>query len=257
MATFRYSRPDALYGGYIDLSGRFLVRVSVGFRIFRNAGGQLSSRRRIKEEIFRKMNLSWKTCSAIAVAAVITFLGSCSSEQKQQKSGDQAKGAAVAMSTTTESAGGVEWTVPSGWVKGAERAMRAATYTIGSGDTQAECAVFFFGTGQGGDVEANIARWISQVQQPDGSDSKAKAIRGEVKSACCQIATIEVPGTYLASSGPMMQATSEKPGYVLLGGIVPAPQGNVFFKLTGPKDAVTMIKDAFMAMLESVNKRAD
>ena len=135
--------------------------------------------------------------------------------------------------------------------------MRAATYTVGSGDALAECAVFFFGTGQGGDVEANIARWISQVKQPDGSDSKDKATRGEVKSVCCAITTVEVAGTYMASSGPMMQTTAEKQGFVLLGGIVPGSQGNVFFKLTGPKATVDKAKEDFLAMLRSVDKRAD
>jgi hypothetical protein len=191
----------------------------------------------------------------------VLLLASCSNEPKQQTtSGKQGvvptTNAMTGQPTTAGTAAGIEWKVPAGWVKGGEKPMRAATYLIGSGDTQAECAVFYFGAGQGGEVEANISRWISQVKQPDGSESSSKAVRSEVKSACCQITTVEVGGTYLASSGPMMQITSEKTGFILLGGIVPGPQGNVFFKLFGPKEVVEKIKEDFLGMLRSVSKSA-
>lgn len=202
------------------------------------------------------MKLNCTPMGALALVMTILLLNSCSSKQKQQTSGNLQMDAA-AQGTTSGVVAGVEWKIPVGWVKGGEKPMRAATYTVGSGETLAECAVFFFGAGQGGDVEANIARWISQVEQPDGSDSKANATRAEVKSACCTITTVEVAGTYMASSGPMMQTTAEKQGFVLLGGIVPGPQGNVFFKLTGPKATVGKVKDDFLAMLRSVNKQAD
>jgi hypothetical protein len=197
--------------------------------------------------------------SALTLALSMLLLYSCS---KQKTAGGQPADAAGKVATAgwvTASCvpAGIEWKVPTGWVPGAEKPMRAATYTVESGDALAECAVFFFGTGQGGDVEANIARWISQVKQPDGSDSESKAARAEIKSACCPITTVEVAGTYLASSGPMMQTTAEKPEFVLLGGIVPGPQGNVFFKLTGPKATVDKVKEDFLAMLRSVSTQAN
>ncbi|TFH65201.1 MAG: hypothetical protein E4G91_03335 [Candidatus Zixiibacteriota bacterium] len=202
------------------------------------------------------MKLSWTTLGVSTMVMSILLLNSCSSDQKQQKAVGQ-RADAAAQWATSGAVAGVEWKVPPEWPKGGEKPMRAATYTVGSGDALAECAVFFFGTGQGGDVEANIARWILQVRQPDGSDSKAKAVRAEVKSACCLITTVEVAGTYMASAGLMMQEMAEKPGFVLLGGIVPGPQGNVFFKLTGPKATVDKVKEDFQAMLRSVSKQAD
>ena len=56
--------------------------------------------------------------------------------------------------------------------------MRKAQYALPkvSGDGEdGELAVFYFGQGQGGSVEANIERWIGQISQPDGSSSKDKA----------------------------------------------------------------------------------
>jgi len=202
------------------------------------------------------MKLNLTPLGALALVMTISLLASCSSEQKQQ--GDAAGKASKAGQATASCApAGIEWKVPTGWVTGAEKPMRAATYAVGGTDAPAECAVFFFGAGQGGDVDANIARWISQVKQPDGSDSEDKAMRAKVKSACCQITTIEVAGIYLASSGAMMQTTEEKPGFVLLGAIVPGPKGNVFFKFTGPKTTVDNAKEDFLGMLRSVSKRSD
>src|SRR5262249_19332281 len=63
------------------------------------------------------------------------------------------------------SVAGIEWIVPAKWTPQGERTMRVATYTIPSAPTDpevGECAVFFFGSGQGGDVQTNINRWISQ-----------------------------------------------------------------------------------------------
>lgn len=149
---------------------------------------------------------------------------------------------------------GITWLTPEGWASGGDRPMRIATYLIDPADGKAECAVFYFGSGQGGDVDANIARWIRQVAQPDGSDSQAKAKHGTIASECCEIKTIEVDGTYLFSAGPMMQVQEERPDYILLGGIAPAPEGNVFFKLTGPKIKAEQWRASFNALLKSIKK---
>ena len=147
-----------------------------------------------------------------------------------------------------------DWTVPAGWAAAGEKPMRVATYLIDPADPKAECVVYYFGEGQGGATDANISRWINQVKQPDGSDSNAKAQRGTVTSECCEVATVEVGGTYLFSAGPMMQTQEERPDYVLLAGIAPAPKGNVFFKMTGPKANAEKSREAFMTLLKSIKK---
>ena len=43
------------------------------------------------------------------------------------------------------------------------------------GPRAGECAVFFFGRGQGGSVEDNIERWRSQIVGPDGKPAVAKS----------------------------------------------------------------------------------
>lgn len=202
--------------------------------------------------------------TAAAVTAISVMFAACSKTEKAQTESQsqqmppkqsqmppQGNPHAAAVPNTVA---GITWLTPEGWASGGDRPMRIATYLIDPADGKAECAVFYFGSGQGGDVDANLARWIRQVAQPDGSDSQAKAKHGTIASECCEIKTIEVEGTYMFSAGPMMQVQEERPDYILLGGIAPAPEGNVFFKLTGPKAKAEQWRASFSALLKSIKK---
>jgi hypothetical protein len=127
--------------------------------------------------------------------------------------------------------------------------MRAATYIVpaAKGDSEgAECAVF---VNLGGGVQANITRWIGQFETTDGApNQKSETING------LQVTTVDVSGTF-KGGGPMMgQSSGPKAGYRLLGAIVEGPEGDVFFKLTGPAKTVAAAHDDFKAMLKSLKK---
>ena len=156
-----------------------------------------------------------------------------------------------------ETAGGIKWTAPAAWKAQPERPMRAATYTIpkAAGDPEdGECAVFYFGAGQGGGVEANIERWIGQFEAPGGgpADKLAKTSKATVNGL--PVTRIDLAGTYKAAGGPMMQAAAPKPGYRLLGAIVEGPQGAVFFKFTAPAKTAAAQQPAFEKLLQSVSR---
>jgi hypothetical protein len=160
--------------------------------------------------------------------------------------------AAPAPPPKTASAGGVQWTVPAKWTAGTGSAMRVATYSVpGAKSSPAgECAVFFFGPGQGGSVSENVARWGKQF---DGSPApQSKTI---TTPAGLHVTRAEVSGTYLAPSGPMMQSSGKRPGYRLIGAIVEAPEGNVFFKLTGEAATVGAAQGDFDALVASLRKQ--
>ena len=151
----------------------------------------------------------------------------------------------------SESAGGLQWTAPAGWKSQAQRPMRAATYAVpaAAGDKEdGECAVFYFGPGQGGGVDDNIKRWVSQFE------TSAKPATGKKTITGLAVTTIDLSGTYLASAGPMSPAKTSKPGYRLLGAIVEGPQGGVFFKFTGPAKTVAAGQAGFDKMLGSVRR---
>ena len=129
--------------------------------------------------------------------------------------------------------------------------MRAATYTIPAapGDHEdGECIVNYFGTGQGGPVDANVKRWISQVQ---GGEKNAKTATRTIHGL--SVTTVDASGSYTGMGGPMAQSQAAKSGYRLLGAIVEAPQGSVFFKFTGPAKTVAANQAKFDGMLNSIS----
>jgi hypothetical protein len=150
---------------------------------------------------------------------------------------------------------GVAWSVPSGWVAQGERPMRAATYVmpLSSGDEgTAECAVYYFGAGQGGGIQDNIDRWVGQIQQPDGSPSTDKAKTEKMSIGGFDVTTVDVSGTYVASMGPRSSTNKELPGYRMLAAIVEGPEGPVFFKVTGPEASIAAQKSEYDALLASL-----
>jgi len=153
-------------------------------------------------------------------------------------------------------AGGLRWTIPSGWKAEAARPMRAATYTIAPapGDRDgAECAVFFFGTGQGGSVEDNIARWRGQVLGADGKPAPAKIDKRS--SAGLTITIVDASGAYTGMGGPMAAGSRAVPGYRLLGAVVQGPAGsNLFVKFTGPARTVAANQQKFEQLLASFRR---
>ena len=168
-------------------------------------------------------------------------------------SGDSSGAAASAPSEMTSSSSGgsdaVKWTRPARWKEGSSKQMRAATYLIpaAAGDSEdAECAVFL---NIGGGVQANIDRWVGQFEKTDGPPAQRReTINGLL------VTTVDVSGTFKGGGAMMGQSSGPKASYRLLGAIAEAPDGEVFFKLTGPAKTVTAAQNEFQVMLKSLKK---
>ena len=156
----------------------------------------------------------------------------------------------------TGEAAGVSWTVPPRWEVQPPRMMRVATYLVpaaGGDEEPGECAVFFFGQGQGGSVDLNLQRWRDQFETESGGPPSPAERKSTINDLA--VTTVSLAGTYLASMGPMFQSGAvKKPGYRMLGAIVEAPEGNVFLKLTGPEKTVLGAESEFQAILNSLRK---
>ncbi len=148
------------------------------------------------------------------------------------------------------SAGGIRWSVPAGWQSGAPQPMRAASYSIPAapGAEAGGCGVFFFGKGQGGSVDENIKRWTAQFEGASAPKTSDQKING------LAVHRIEVSGTYLAPAGPAMQSQGKKPGWLLYGAIVEAPDGLVFFKSVGPAATMHKAQPQIEELLKSITK---
>jgi len=150
--------------------------------------------------------------------------------------------------------GEVTWTAPPRWEAKPASGMRRATYLIpaAAGDQEgAECAVF---TNIAGGVDANIKRWLGQFEQPDGSSSEAKAKQKTETINGLSVTSVDLTGTFAGGGMAMGQPSVKKTGYRLLGAIVESPQGDIFFKMTGPAKTMAAAQAEFQTLLKSLKK---
>jgi hypothetical protein len=144
---------------------------------------------------------------------------------------------------------GIEWTAPAGWTAEGARSMRLATYIVPGPDGAgpAQCAVFYFGPGQGGTPEANIDRWLGEFENPRNPQRSSRKVGG------LEVSIARARGAYQSHGG-----SGAPPGaddQQLIGAIVEGPQGPVFFKLTGPAATVDGAASDFDRMIGSVRKK--
>jgi hypothetical protein len=161
----------------------------------------------------------------------------------------------VPPATAQGAVAGLYWSLPEVWVAQSQRPMRVATYhtETAEGDPDpGEIAVFYFGPGEGGTVEANVNRWFQQFDQDDGRPTSEVAERETVDVDGIPVTLVRASGTYNAAAGPMAPRADLRPGYRLIGAIAEGPEGAVFFKFTGPENTVQQEETRFMGMVESI-----
>jgi len=210
------------------------------------------------------MKRCFSNVSGVALVAVLACLSGCKQNSnpvvaenpaaQQSPMLPTSPGPASGPSASPAQAAGVGWTIPADWQLGPARQMRIATYRVRAiaGDPEdAECAVYFFGTGQGGTVEANLDRWAHQFTTSGGQSRPAKMEKQEI--AGLKVSTLAVSGTYMGAGGMMGQGDVQKSNYRMRAAIIEAPQGLVFFKLTGPLNTVAAAEKDFNSLLSSVH----
>jgi hypothetical protein len=146
------------------------------------------------------------------------------------------------------------WKVPPGWVQETpSSSMRRAQYRLPGAAGPAECVVFYFGPGEGGDAKSNAERWAGQFRRADGTPvGKAFKSRG-IKVGDIPVLLVEVTGTYVGGMGGG-PAGPERPDYTLLGAIAKGPDANWFFRATGPRATMDAQRDAFETMIRSLQR---
>jgi hypothetical protein len=124
--------------------------------------------------------------------------------------------------------------------------FRVAQAAITGAGGIAEMAVFHFGAGQGGDVEANLQRWIDQVVPDAGSEVQ----RQSFDSDGLRVTWVDIGGTLKPGRMGMGPAAAQ-PHARLLGAIIEGDGSPWFFKVTGDDATLAPQRDAFIAMLHS------
>jgi len=128
--------------------------------------------------------------------------------------------------------------------------MRLAEFGVPRSDgASAEVIVFYFGQGQGGSVDANIARWSSQFTGPDGAPVAPRI--GTLEGAEFPTTIAEFEGAYargVGAGGPPI------PDQGLTAAIVETPTGSLFLQLVGDRVAVADAREDFLAMAGSIGR---
>jgi hypothetical protein len=153
------------------------------------------------------------------------------------------------------SAAGLTYTAPAAWKPVAtSSSMRVAQFAVprAAGDGQdAEFVLYYFG-GAGGTIEANIDRWVGQMQQPDGRPSSAVTKRQSRTINGLKVTIVDVPGTYIAEVTPGSPQRHNSPGFHLRTAVIETSNGPYFIKLTGPAKTISASEKSFEAFLASV-----
>jgi hypothetical protein len=143
---------------------------------------------------------------------------------------------------------------PSNWAMlEPSSAMRKAEYTLKGPGGDGNFIVFFFGKGEGGGADANLERWIAQMEGPNGGP--APSTRSEMTVNNVSIKSVTVTGTLLPST--MSGIMEKRSGYKMLGSVVEGPGGPWFLKATGPAatiDAEHMNYSAMLSALRAVGE---
>jgi hypothetical protein len=147
---------------------------------------------------------------------------------------------------------GYHTTFPSDWSRRPPASSsRLAQFVIQGAvvANDAEVVVFFFGASQGGNIDANVARWRSQFSTPDGSPVPETITRDSAGAFPTTIA--EFRGTYRRGVGAG-SADSVRTGQTLVATIVETPKGTLFIQLFGPSATVSAHRAEFVRFVREL-----
>jgi hypothetical protein len=162
--------------------------------------------------------------------------------------------AALALLVQAPSAA-LKYDVPEGWTsKPPSSKMRLAEFVLPRAEGDAEDAtlvVTFFG-GQGGSVQANLDRWLTQMDQPDGRASREVARTSVLKTHDLVVTIMDLPGTFVAEKAPGSPEHYNQPGFHLRAAVIEGKGGPFFVRLVGPANTVAKWDAAAQSFFKSL-----
>ena len=150
--------------------------------------------------------------------------------------------------------GNLEFTIPSKWrIEPVESPARGGQWRVpplhGEGEG-GEVVVFYFGPEVGGTWKENIEAWIGTMFNAEGHPAAA-----EVKhhtTGGLKISQLVVFGTYNQVVSLPGVPPVPKSNYGLLGAVIENPQGNIYWRFTGPESLITANLPLFNKVIDSV-----
>jgi len=182
------------------------------------------------------------TIAGVLLAGVFACLA-CGHQDAAVASNQQAN-------TAQAATGDLRYKVPDGWLaEKTSSSMRVAQYKLPKAEGDKEDALlvlYYFGANQGGSAQANIDRWISQIEQPaDKAKTESLSVNG------LKISMVDVTGTYTAEMAPGSGTTHNDANYRLRAAVIETPKGNYYAKLVGPAKTIARWDQSFTDYLKS------
>jgi hypothetical protein len=150
--------------------------------------------------------------------------------------------------------GDLKFTIPSKWkIELVESPARGGQWRVpplhGEGEG-GEVVAFFFGPGVGGSARENIDAWIGTMFNAEGHPAAAEIKHHDTGGM--RISQVVLFGTYnqvvlLPGVPPVL-----KSNYGLLGAVIENPQGNIYWRFTGPEPLITATLPLFNKVIDSV-----
>lgn len=158
---------------------------------------------------------------------------------------------------TPVSIAGVTFNPASQWQDLGMSGEKLAIYKYGPlpGDSvEAEMAVYYFGEDAGA-WEDRMDRWINQMSYPNGRDPHGAAISHDRQVDGMTAHVSSMHGTYNPpAEGFDREDAPSRSDHRLIGVVVEAPKGYLYFKLTGPEYTSRIMIEAFMNMIYRVKQ---
>lgn len=126
--------------------------------------------------------------------------------------------------------------------------FRALQYSVpakGAGSGDAELIFSVFASGDGGPLDMNVKRWVSQFRNADGSEATAKIVDRTINAI--PVKMIELAGSYQG-----MGQAAPRGGMMQLSAIVQAPGRTVFIRLVGQAETVESWRGEFDTMVNGI-----
>jgi hypothetical protein len=151
--------------------------------------------------------------------------------------------------------GNLQFTLPAKWqIEQVESPARGGQWRVpplkpdGEGG---EVVVFYFGAGVGGSAKENIEAWIGTMSNPEGH-SAASELKHRQSVTGFKISQVVIFGTYNQAVTEPGVPPQMKTNYGLLGAVIDNPQGNIYWRFTGPEALIAATLPLFNKVIDSV-----
>lgn len=148
------------------------------------------------------------------------------------------------MAAPVVSSEAVTWILPPGWTVREGAGMRRATFEVSVGGVTYECSLTVL-PGEAGGLEANARRWAAQIGRPADGPGWAQWLADSAAGTTAGGAPL-----WILDYSRLPGAQPGDPS--MLAAIVRRPGDSLFLKLVGPSDALSEVRDGFIALARSL-----